>query len=120
MFRDDLHDSVKEFQVYSRPKSFRDRIVNRLGPAGERPPYTAITLGLAMLGVYVFTPAPIPLQTAEILREGHSPAAPWVQPSTDDLLAGRACIPIERLLENRPMAVEHTYSKEVVCQKKVG
>jgi len=80
---------------------------------GDRPPYIFLALVAAALIVYLTAPAPPP--AAEILRDGPSPAAPWQKPSVEDLLAGRACIPLARLLENRPLEPVHSYRVDVVC-----
>lgn len=124
-FRDDLRESFKESPGRAPSKGvrgWRAEIQRRLGHSGERPPYTALVIGTAMLGVYAFSHAPVPEQTAEILREGPSPKAAWTQPATADLLAGTACIPIERLLENRltPTSGAHSYSRDVMCPKQVA
>lgn len=87
-----------------------------LKPAGERPPITALVIGAAMLAVYLTHQAPPTLGAAEILRDGPSPAAPYRKPSLEDLLAGRACIPMSRLLENRAIEPVHTYSRPVACE----
>lgn len=85
-------------------------------PAGERLPITALLIGAAMLGMYLTHQAPSPLAAAEILREGPSPAAPYRKPAIEDLLAGRACIPMSYLLSNRPQEPVHSYSRDVNCQ----
>lgn len=84
--------------------------------AGERPPITALVIGAAMLAVYLTHQAPPQLGAAEILRDGPSPAAPYRKPDVDALLAGRECIPLHRLLENRPIEPVHTYSRPVACE----
>ena len=84
-------------------------------PAGERPPITAMVILTAMIGVYLTTPAPRQLGASEILRDGPSPAAPYRKPDLEDLLAGRACIPLKYLLENRVPEPVHTYSRPVAC-----
>lgn len=83
----------------------------------DRPPYLTLAVGVTMLGAYLFTPSPPPPTVADVLREGRpSPAAPWIRPEPDALKAGRACLPLAHLLENRPPAVEHTYARPVVCE----
>lgn len=85
-------------------------------PAGERLPITALVIGAAMLAVYLTHPTPPALGAAEILRDGPSPAAPYRKPALEDLLAGRACIPLKYLLENRAPEPVHTYSRPVACE----
>lgn len=122
-FRDDLRGSVQDFPaIYakSRPRGVAPRWRALAGQPGERPPYTVIGIGLAMLGSALLTPSVMVPPLAEVLRDGPSPAAGWTQPATQDLLSGAACIPIARLLENRRTAVEHSYSREVMCPKSVS
>jgi hypothetical protein len=85
-------------------------------PAGERPPITALVILTAMLAVYLTSPAQRQLGAAEILRDGPSPAAPYRKPDLEDLLSGRACIPMKYLLENRAPEPVHTYSRSVACE----
>lgn len=93
----------------------------RLKPAGERPPYTAMLIGAAMLAAYVVNSLPVvPAPAAEILRDGPSPAAPYRKPELDDLLLGRACIPLRYLLENRRIEPIHSYSRPIACDKGVS
>jgi hypothetical protein len=73
-----------------------------------------------MVTVYLTTPAQRQLGAAEILRDGPSPTAPYRKPELDDLLAGRACIPLRYLLENRRPEPIHTYSRPVACDKGVS
>lgn len=91
----------------------------RLRPAGERPPYAALLIGLLLLATYlvnISAPA-VYAGAAEVLRDGPSPAAPWRRPSVDDLLAGRACIPMTALLENREPEPEHSFSRNIACDR---
>ena len=89
-----------------------------LKPAGERPPYTALLIGASMLAAYVINIIPVvPAPAAEILRDGPSQAAPWTRPSVEALLAGRACIPLSVLLENRVPTPEHSFSRDIHCPK---
>ena len=85
-------------------------------PAGERLPITAMLAAAAMLGVYLTTTVPPTLGAAEILRDGPSPAAPYQKPDVEDLLAGRACVPMSYLLSNRSQESIHSYSRDVNCQ----
>ena len=85
-------------------------------PAGERPPYTALLIGLVMLAAYVVNVNSPAVRAAEILRDGPSPAAPWRWPSVEDLLDGRACIPMNILLENRAPEPEHSFSRPINCE----
>ena len=85
-----------------------------LKPTGERPPYTAMLIGAAMLAAYVVNSLPVvPAPAAEILRDGPSPAAPYRKPDLEDLLSGRACIPMSVLLANRRQDPIHSYSRPV-------
>ncbi len=87
-------------------------------PTGERLPYTALVIGAAMLGAYVVNILPQPpVATADILRSGPAPRAPWKKPTVEDLLAGRACLPLRYLLENREIEPVHSYSRDVACKE---
>ena len=87
-------------------------------PVGDRPPYTALVIGLAMLAAYVINNLPVvPISAAEILRDGPSPAAPYRKPELEDLLSGRACIPLSVLLANRSQESIHSYSTPVNCER---
>lgn len=90
----------------------------RLRTPGDRPPYTVLFIGLAMLAAYIINSLPVvTAPAAEILRDGPSPAAPWTRPSVEALLAGRACIPLSILLENRVPTPEHSFSVDIHCPK---
>lgn len=118
MFRDDLRASVQAFPVYQRQRGLRAFMRQRFGRSGERPPYTFILGTVAAIGLYCLQPLSVehvPVPLAEILRDGGSPVAAWRQPETAALLSGQACIPMSRLLENRPMGVEHSYARPVAC-----
>jgi hypothetical protein len=84
-------------------------------PAGERPPYLFLAIVATMLAVYLTHQAPPQLGAAEILRDGPSQAAPYRKPDLADLLAGRACIPMKYLLENRAPEPVHSYSRPIAC-----
>jgi hypothetical protein len=58
--------------------------------------------------------------TMAIVPQHEPKAAPaeWVRPPLADLLSGRACIPLDVLLSNRPMSTtHHSYSRPVNCPK---
>lgn len=81
---------------------------------GDRPPY--VFLALVAVALVAYLTAPAPPRAAEILRDGPSPAAPYRKPDLEDLLAGRACIPLKYLLENRAPEPVHSYSRPVACE----
>ena len=89
----------------------------RLRTPGDRPPYTALLIGLVMFAAYAVNSLPVvQAPAAEILRDGPSPAAPYRKPEIEDLLSGRTCIPLRILLENRRLEPVHSYSRPVACE----
>ena len=89
----------------------------RLRTPGARPPIMALVILAAMVGVYLTTTIPPQVSAAEILRDGPSPTAPYRKPELEDLLSGRACIPLSVLLANRPQDPIHSYSTPVNCER---